>query len=75
MQAHDLAELAALFAVHSEQLVETDAAAMNGMLTTYWKASRCRLDRWCRSLATAVKRSNSGPWTATTAIRLRWYTK
>jgi hypothetical protein len=63
MQAHDLAELAALFAVHSEQLVETDAAAMNGMLTTYWKSSRCRLDRWCRSLAAAAKRSAAGPWT------------
>lgn len=62
MQAHDLAELAVLFAVHSEQLVETDAAAMNGVLTTYWKSSRCRLDRWGRSLASAAKRSDSGPW-------------
>src|SRR5262249_40457780 len=35
---------------------------MNDLLATYWKASRCRLDRWCRNLAGAAKRSNSGPW-------------
>ena len=63
MQAHELADLAALVAVHGEQLVTVDAATMDGMLASYWKASRCRLDRWCRSLALATKHSNAGPWT------------
>jgi len=63
MHAHDLADLAALLAVHSEQLVAADSATMDGMLASYWKASRCRLDRWCRGLALATKHSETNSWT------------
>jgi hypothetical protein len=62
MHAHDLADLAALVAVHGEQLIATNAATIDGMLTAYWKASRCRLDRWCRRLALATKHSDCGEW-------------
>jgi len=63
MHAHELADLAALAAVHGEQLVAADAATMDRMLATYWKASRCRLDRWCRSLALVTKHNEHGEWT------------
>jgi hypothetical protein len=63
MHAHDLADLAALLAVHSEQLVAADSATMDRMLASYWKASRCRLDRWCRGLALATRHSETSSWT------------
>jgi hypothetical protein len=63
MHAHELADLAALAAIHGQQLTTVDAATMDRVLAPYWKASRCRLDRWCRSLALATRHSDSGPWT------------
>jgi len=56
MHSHELAHLAALAAVHSEQLIAADAATMDRMLSAYWKASRCRLDRWSHSLSLITKR-------------------
>jgi hypothetical protein len=56
MHAHELAHLAALAAVHSEQLIAADAATMDRMLSAYWKASRCRLDRWGHGLSLITKR-------------------
>ncbi|MEX2092316.1 MAG: hypothetical protein WD971_06545, partial [Pirellulales bacterium] len=63
MHAHELSDLAALVAVHGEQLVVADAATMDHALAAYWRASRCRLDRWCRSLALATKHDDRGHWT------------
>ncbi len=63
MHAHELSDLAALVAVHGEQLVVADAATMDHALAAYWKASRCRLDRWCRSLALLTKHDERGEWT------------
>jgi hypothetical protein len=63
MHAHELSDLAALVAVHGEQLVAADAATMDHALAAYWKASRCRLDRWCRSLALLTKHDDRGEWT------------
>lgn len=63
MHAHELADLAALVSVHSEQLVAADAATINQALAAYWKASRCRLDRWCRSLALATRHRAETAWT------------
>jgi len=63
MHAHELSDLAALVAVHGEQLVAADAATMDHALAAYWKASRCRLDRWCRSLALLAKHDDRGHWT------------
>ena len=62
MHAHELADLAALVAVHAEQLVLADAATMDEALAGYWKASRCRLDRWCRGLARIAKYGDRGQW-------------
>jgi hypothetical protein len=63
MHAHELSDLAALVAVHGEQLIAADAATIDHALAAYWKASRCRLDRWCRSLALATKHTDRGAWT------------
>ena len=63
MHVHELADLAALAAVHGEQLVAADANTMDQMLSAYWKASRCRLDRWCRSLALVAKHPDREAWT------------
>jgi hypothetical protein len=61
MNAYELVDVAALAAVHGEQLVSADAATINESLTTYWKSSRCRLNRWSRSLASLARQSE---WTA-----------
>ena len=63
MHAHELADLAALAAVHARQLIAVDAATMDQALAAYWKASRCRLDRWCRSLALLTKHRERPRWT------------
>ncbi|MDX1945075.1 MAG: hypothetical protein SFU86_06685 [Pirellulaceae bacterium] len=49
MHARDLAELAALIAVHSPVLVE-GAEPPLAWQEAYWAAARCRLDRWTRML-------------------------
>lgn len=63
MHSHDLAQLAALAAVHGEQLIAADAATMDHTLSVYWKASRCRVDRWCRTLALIAKHPERAVWT------------
>jgi hypothetical protein len=63
MHAHELADLAALSAVHGEQLIAADATTMDQLLSVYWKACRCRLDRWCRSLALVAKHPERQAWT------------
>lgn len=63
MHAHELADLAALTAVHARQLIAADSATMDEALTAYWKASRCRLERWCRSLALLTKHRERKEWT------------
>jgi len=64
MHAYELAHLAALAAVHGEQLVIADAATFDRSLSDYWKASRCRLDRWSRSLVLLTKHHQAGEWTS-----------
>jgi hypothetical protein len=59
MHSHDLAHLAAIVALHGEQLTDAQPATMNQMLTIYWRASRCRLDRWCHSLHAISERGRS----------------
>ena len=63
MRAHELAEMAALAAVHGEQLINSAANTIDGSLSAYWKASRCRLDRWCRSLGLLAKHNQRSEWT------------
>lgn len=50
MHARDLLELAALVAVHSPALVHSGCPIPAPCVTQYWTASRCRLERWSRSL-------------------------
>ena len=50
MHVRDLAELAALVCVHHRQLAAASPTSVDDALESYWVASRCRLDRWCRSL-------------------------
>jgi hypothetical protein len=62
MNAYELADLAALVAVRGQQLLAADAPTMDQLLTTYWKASRCRLDRWFRNLRVLTRRSDRSEW-------------
>ena len=48
MQAHHLADLAALVAVNSPAFIAADREPLASAMTAYWQASRCRFDRWCR---------------------------
>jgi hypothetical protein len=64
MHAHDLARLAAVAAVHCDQLASSSPETMDQMLATYWRASRCRLDRWCHSLHALGERHNEHNHTA-----------
>jgi hypothetical protein len=63
MHAHELADVAATMAVHGEQLIDADAALVDRSLATYRKASRCRLDRRCRSQAAATRNGDGNDWT------------
>ncbi len=62
MHAHELADLAAIVAVHGDQLISADAATMDRTLVAYWKASRCRFDRWYCSLALLAKHKQRSGW-------------
>ncbi len=50
MHARDLVELAALVAAHAPMLARGAAAITPSRVEQYWTASKCRLDRWSRSL-------------------------
>lgn len=50
MHARDLAELAALVAVHAPVLVEGPGRVPPAASEQYWTASKCRIDRWTRLL-------------------------
>ena len=62
MNAYELADLAALVAVRGQQLLAADTATMDQTLNIYWKASRCRLDRWFRNLRVLSRRSERTEW-------------
>jgi hypothetical protein len=50
MHARELAELAALIAVHAPMLIEGRGGIPAACNQEYWVASKCRLDRWGRVL-------------------------
>lgn len=50
MQSAELVELAALLATHGESIVRCEARLTERSLQQYWIVSRCRMDRWTRSL-------------------------
>lgn len=50
MYAADLVELAAFVADHAAGLIETGRPLPDQALVDYWSASKCRLQRWSKSL-------------------------
>ena len=50
MQVGDLVRLAALVATHGPALVDSRQPIVEERLVQYWAASRCRFDRWARSI-------------------------
>lgn len=50
MHARELLELAAIVSAHGPLLVEATGRLPASSLDDYWSASKCRLDRWSRSL-------------------------
>ena len=50
MHCRELIEVAALVAAHGPVLVEGPGRISSSALHQYWAASKCRLDRWLRSL-------------------------
>src|SRR3954469_14933553 len=50
MHVRELAELAALIAVHWPSIVRGGVQIPPGLNEEYWSASKCRLDRWSRLL-------------------------
>src|SRR5262245_7110062 len=50
MHARELAELAALVAIHTPILIEGGGTIEPDCNQQYWSASKCRLDRWGRVL-------------------------
>jgi hypothetical protein len=50
MHARELAELAAVIAVHAQAVIRAGADVRIEVLEQYWTASKCRLDRWSRLL-------------------------
>ena len=62
MHACDLVELAALVAAHGRAFAEGAGRVSSSGLEEYWTASKCRLDRWSRTLksfTTAVHHSRT----------------
>jgi len=50
MKATDLVEVAALLATHGPSLIRGDYRLSASGIQRYWIASKCRLERWTRSL-------------------------
>jgi hypothetical protein len=58
MHARDLAELAALLALHSRLIVHGPGRIPHEVSEQYWSASKCRLDRWSRLLKQLTQAAN-----------------
>jgi len=52
MHARELAQLATVVATHAPVLYRTNGKLSATSLDQYWTASKCRLDRWAKSLKT-----------------------
>lgn len=69
MHARELVELAAILSAQGPVLVRNSRRLPSGGLQQYWTASKCRLDRWARSL----KSFTSDAWHGDpTAVRVQW---
>jgi hypothetical protein len=69
MHAYQLADLAAVICVQGRPLTSTNPETMDRALAAYWKASRCRIDRWGRHLKAFADQSDQSVWPPT-AVRM-----
>jgi hypothetical protein len=72
MHSRELAELAALIAVHSGVIVQGAGQVPHASSEQYWSASKCRLDRWgriLRQLAGAAEQPQLPPTLAWPRVR------
>jgi hypothetical protein len=60
MHAGELVQLAAVIAAHGRVLVQPGAALSPAGLQQYWAASKCRHDRWLRTLSEYVNGRRQG---------------
>ena len=67
MHHRELAELAALLAIHSPAIVQQRRTLSPGSSQAYWAASKCRLDRWSRVLRQLTTAEADGQLPATLA--------
>lgn len=67
MHARDLAELAALVAIHSPLIIQGQGQIPPGASEEYWAASKCRLDRWTRVLRQLIAAASEPRLPATLA--------
>jgi len=58
MHSRELVEVAAMVAAHGSVLVEGPSRISASALEQYWTASKCRLDRWLRSMKRFVASSS-----------------
>ena len=61
MHCRELVEVAAMVAAHGPVLIEGSARISGSALVQYWTASKCRLDRWVRSLKKFATDSSHEP--------------
>jgi hypothetical protein len=62
MNAFELADLAALASLHGSQFAAAEPRTVDQSLAAYWKASRCRLDRWGQHLKSITKQNARAIW-------------
>ncbi len=62
MHARELVELAAVAAVHGPALIAGNGRLSDAGLELYWVASKCRLDRWGRSIKSLSQPQAAWPW-------------
>jgi hypothetical protein len=64
MHARELIELAAIVSAHGPVLIRGSQGLSAGAVEQYWTASKCRLDRWARSLKSFSEEAEAAdnPW-------------
>ena len=69
MHARELVELAAILSAQGPVMIRDTQRLSGTGLQDYWTASKCRLDRWSRSLKCFTA---DAPGLSPTAMRVRW---
>lgn len=69
MHARDLVELAAILSAHGPVVIHNTRQLSETAVQDYWTASKCRLDRWARSLKSFTA---DAPSLSPSAMRCQW---